>query len=404
MSALNIETKVDSPEKLNAVAGQNTNKFLFAGEVNSIVSFCNMLRSLCIVNASNVKHILDNNTKVELGVIETGTFFDALNEMSATIYIAPVFVTYTIDGIDYVQSFVGTQGIYGQTKKQFVEADFILIYQSDQPVITIIQNRIPVAVTDEITTLTQEDKETILYPIFVTDNDANVLPRIILVENGFNLLNNNRYVIDTTWSKVHAILRVAEGSDWCLPDGDLTSVSLPGVGTHFDLECPANTITVFGKSPYNDSIVVTQQICNPVNGRKTKNISVDYTGNPDAFVRLSNRDKYKTIYPMGFSSPNVTLPIPINIVLDGSSDIIFDHGDEFIIDTTYYKCPANLKIHNLNPSFDISTPFISGTTSSYDADAFIFPCPADTITTLKIDTNDYVIHITQQKNGAIKWK
>lgn len=136
---LNIETKVDSAQKLAAVAGEATNKYLFAGELNSIVSFCNMLRGLCIINNNNVLAILANNAEVALGEVD-GNFIYVLNQTAVDYYVAPVFITYTSDGIHYVQSFIGTAGNYGITKKHFVAEDFILIYQSDIPVIQTEQS------------------------------------------------------------------------------------------------------------------------------------------------------------------------------------------------------------------------------------------------------------------------
>lgn len=388
---LNIEHKEDSPGRLASIAGQPSKYYLSAGETNTIVAFCKMLRSLCIVNGSNIKAILDKTTKVELG--EVADFIAELNEKLPSLFIAPVFITYTIDGIDYVQAFVGQKSNYGLGKRQFVEADFVLIYQSDVQQLDS-QNRIPKILTDEITPLLQSDSNKILYP--------DTVGRVVLVQDGFDFNSNyNRYIIDTSWSKQSAILKIeATGMDFIVPTGQTTTIGASPDEPYL-LECPPNTITIFGKTAYDDNIVISQQVCNPLNGRPTKNIYVDYTGNPDAFFRLNNEDKYKTLFPMGYVLPSATIPVTANIVLDNYSDILFQHGDEFIIDTTYYKCAARLKIYNTNPIFDVSLPGNTGGTVGSDGDGVFFDCPADTITKLKIDTDDFVIHISQQSNGMI---
>ncbi len=139
---LNIEQKEDSAQKLAAAQGKPTKHFLFANELNSIVDHCNTLRSLILINSINIEAILTVENSVELGTIVDESFIGVLDSSEIRQYISPVFVRYMLNGITYVQAFVGQRGIYGYQQKQFVESDFILIYQSDNaPVIIPVDSR-----------------------------------------------------------------------------------------------------------------------------------------------------------------------------------------------------------------------------------------------------------------------
>lgn len=127
-----VQTKVDSQEKLAAVAGQPTNKYLFAQEINTIVFYLRILWSLANFNGST----LIPSVKKELGTI-TGSFIDYINTHTATVWPSPAFVTYTIGGVEYVQAFVGYAGTYGTGQLQVFAEQFVLVHQSDEtPVVT----------------------------------------------------------------------------------------------------------------------------------------------------------------------------------------------------------------------------------------------------------------------------
>jgi hypothetical protein len=128
---LNIQTKEDSAEKLAAAAGKPTKNFLFAQELNTVVNSINTLRHLITLNEGNINYILSNAIKIELGVIE-GSYIDVINEIEEVSLIAPVFITYSLDGVFFVKTFVGNDSTYGtSTGLSVSEVDFLPVYQSD---------------------------------------------------------------------------------------------------------------------------------------------------------------------------------------------------------------------------------------------------------------------------------
>jgi hypothetical protein len=163
---LNIEDKVDSAAKLAQTIGKPHNQFLFASEFNSMKRYVNLLRYMIILNRHNIYDILGNNTKVELGII-TGSFITALNFLNPSNYLSPVLITYTIDGVDYVQAFVGDNRTYGIGEAQFIESDFLLLYKSDnQP---ILAKRIFKAYVTQIGTNAPEIG-------LILENEMNIIP------------------------------------------------------------------------------------------------------------------------------------------------------------------------------------------------------------------------------------
>jgi hypothetical protein len=244
-----------------------------------------------------------------------------------------------------------------------------------------------------------EDKDKILH-VLGGENKTFFLNDVSLFDN------NNVYVIDTNPSKINSSLIInLIGYDLILPDGSLTYPTLDGSPITIDL--PSNTITTIRKVPYGDFIYVSQEVCNPVNGKQTKRYDVDLTANPTAVIRLQNEDKYKIIYPSAYKESEYRPTAPI--VIDNNSNIAWCHGDEFIIDTTYLGNPALVTIQNVYQSysetatyFDISVADSNnpGNLSGNTDDGFTLECPVNTITRLKVDTEDFVIHIYQELQSA----
>jgi hypothetical protein len=254
-------------------------------------------------------------------------------------------------------------------------------------------NRIPKTLTDEITVLLQSDGDKILYPM--GDN------RTVLVEDGFDFnSNNNRYIIDTTWNANSCILKLAtNGYDYKAPNGSLTYIN-PSSGTPYFLDCPPNTITIFGRTEYSDNVVITQQVCNPINGKKvrTRNVVLGATG-PDDFIRLNNDDKYFIIHPRASYTGG---PVRVfDIVMDVFSDIYFTEGDEFTIDTRYYQEDCQLKLSRTD--FEYSLPGIEGASSVPEDPGYILiDLPKNSVTKLKVFLADMIILVTQEFIRAYK--
>lgn len=123
-----IENKVDTAEKLAAAAGKPTNNFLFAPEINELVARIRLLWTL-----QNFDHTaLIPAVKKDLGTLVGQTFIEKINTSAAVAYPSPCFVVYTIDGVEYVQGFVGVAGNYGTGQGQVNASQFVLLYQSDE--------------------------------------------------------------------------------------------------------------------------------------------------------------------------------------------------------------------------------------------------------------------------------
>ena len=133
MTFISIQQKQDSAEKLAAVQGKPRANYLFAPEFNLVVAAINSLRHLINLNAGNIDYLLSNANKIELGEIDVD-FVTYINESEETTLAAPVFVTFTIDGIFYVKAYTGIDGTFGTIGGSLVvEEDFLPIYQSDEP-------------------------------------------------------------------------------------------------------------------------------------------------------------------------------------------------------------------------------------------------------------------------------
>lgn len=168
MASLNIQRKVDSAERLAAIANKPNNQFIFAREFNRIVNQLENLSGLVQFTSESITSILSQNTKVELGEIE-GDPYAVLNAMETVNLLMPVLLTYTASGVFFVEAFIGTDGTYGSsTNLELTSEDFVVIYQSDsvssqpqeyefrgklnqvgtnQPTIAVVKNTFPVDFT-----------------------------------------------------------------------------------------------------------------------------------------------------------------------------------------------------------------------------------------------------------------
>ncbi|MBA4133336.1 MAG: hypothetical protein C0525_01295 [Flavobacterium sp.] len=130
---IDIENKENSAAKMAAVAGQPTKYYLFAQELNTMVSAINSLRHLISLNEGNINALLSTAPKIELGTIAVD-FVDEINAMEELVIPSPVFITFTKDDIFYVYAFAGEANTYGTLNELYVTAeDFLPVYQSDEP-------------------------------------------------------------------------------------------------------------------------------------------------------------------------------------------------------------------------------------------------------------------------------
>lgn len=159
---IDIENKENSAVKMAAVEGQPTKYYLFAQELNTIVSAINSLRHLISLNEGNIQILLSTAPKIELGTIEVD-FVDEINAMEEVEIPSPVFITFTKDDIFYVYAFAGEANTYGTLNGLFVSAgDFLPVYQSDEQGAVVLQNFQQVTEAGNKTTLEVEMKSLIL--------------------------------------------------------------------------------------------------------------------------------------------------------------------------------------------------------------------------------------------------